>query len=147
MDIRKYLGTSILSAVLLLACGIPGLAKESRTVTLSNNVVVNGTSLPAGKYTVRWENNSSGATIEFVQHHKVVLSTNGGFEERSKSYNRNAAMNTASSLGAPTNAYDCDSVVYYTASDGTISLLEIHFAYSNKMLVFNQEKTERKTAN
>ena len=120
MDIRKYLGTSILSAVLLLACGIPGLAKESRTVTLSNNVVVNGTSLPAGKYTVRWETHSPEATVEIVRRHKVVLSTEGRVEERSKGYDR-------------------DAVVYNTASDGTMSLAEIRFAHSNKVLVFNQE--------
>ena len=119
MNIRKCLGTSVLSVALLLASGIPALATHSATVTLSHDLVLNGTSLPGGQYTVWWETNSSGATIEFVQHHKVVLSTEGRVEERSK-------------------GYDHDAVVYNTASDGTMSLVEIRFAYSNKVLVFNQ---------
>ncbi len=146
MDIRKYLGTSILSVALLLASGIPALAKNSRTVTFSHDVVLNGTTLPAGQYTVQWETHSSGATIEFVQRHKVVLSTDGGFEERSKGYDRNVVVNTAGSLDDRANAYDRDSVVYNTASDGTMSLAEIRFAYSNKVLVFDQETPQLKAA-
>jgi len=119
MNIRKSLGTSVLSVALLLASGIPALASHSATVTLSHDLVLNGTSLPAGKYTVRWETHSPEATVEIVRRHKVVLSTEGGVEERSKGYDR-------------------DAVVYNTASDGTMSLVEIRFAYSNKVLVFNQ---------
>ena len=119
MNIRKSLGTSVLSVALLLASGIPALAKDSRAVTLSHDVVLNGTTLPAGKCSVRWETHSPEATVEFVQHHKVVLSTEGRVEERSK-------------------GYDHDAVVYNTAPDGTMSLVEIRFAYSNKVLVFNQ---------
>ena len=146
MNIRKYLGTSVLSVALLLASGIPALAKNSRTLTLAHDLVLNGTSLPGGQYTVRWVTNSSGGTIEFVQHHKVVLATEGGFEERSKGYNCNVVFNKPGSLDAPTNAYDRDSVVYNTASDGTMSLVEIRFAYSNKVLVFNQEIPQLKAA-
>jgi len=119
MNIRKCLGTSVLSVALLLASGIPALATHSATVTLSHDVVLNGTSLPAGKYTVRWETHSPEATVELVWHHKVVLSTEGRVEERFKDY-------------------ASDSVVYKTASDGTMSILEIRFADSNKVLVFNQ---------
>jgi hypothetical protein len=119
MDVRKYLGTSVLSVALLLASGIPALAKNARTVTFSHDVVLNGTTLPAGKCLVQWETHSPEATVEFVQHHKVLLSTEGRLEERSQGYNR-------------------DEVVYNTASDGTMSLVEIRFADSNKVLVFNQ---------
>ena len=141
MNIRKSLGTSALSVALLLASGIPALAKNSRTVTFSHDVVLNGTTLPAGQYTVQWETHSSGVTIEFVQRHKVVLTTDGGFVEHSKGYDRNMAASTASSLDGRTIAYDRDSVVYNTASDGTMSLVEIRFAYSNKVLVFDQQET------
>jgi hypothetical protein len=147
INLMKHLGTSALSVALLLAAGIPALAKDSRTVTFAHDVVVNGTSLPAGQYSIRWENHSSGTTIEFVQHHKVVFTTEAGFEERSKGYERNMAVNATGSLEGTTNAYDRDAVVYNTASDGTVSLVEIHFADSNKRLVFNQETPQLKAAN
>jgi hypothetical protein len=119
MTIRKSLGTSVLSVALLLASSIPALAKKSATVTFPHDLVLNGTSLPAGKYTVRWQTHSPEATVEIVRDHKVVLSTEGRVEERSKGYDR-------------------DAVVYNIASDGTMSLVELRFAYSNKVLVFNQ---------
>jgi len=147
MDIRKYLGTSVLSVALLLASGIPALAKDSRTVTFAHDFVLNGTTLPAGQYTVRWETNSAGTTIEFVKRHNVVLTTDGGFEERYKGYNRNVVVNTEGSLDNRPDAYDRDSVVYNTASDGKMSLAEIRFAFSNKVLVFDQETPQLKAAN
>jgi hypothetical protein len=139
MDFRKYLGTSVLSVALLLASGIPALAKDSRTVTFAHDFVLNGTTLPAGQYSVRWETNSSGTTIEFVKHHTVVFTTDGGFEERYKSYNRNVVVNTTGRLDDRSDAYDRDSVVYTTTPDGKMSVAEIRFAFSNKVLVFNQE--------
>ena len=119
MDVRKYLGTSVLSVALLLASAIPALAKNARTLTFGHDFVLNGTTVPAGKCSVQWETHSPEATIEFVKHHKVALSTEGRVEERTGNYNRNA-------------------VVYNIASDGTMSLVEIRFADSNKVLVFNQ---------
>ena len=119
MDIRRYLGTSILSAVLLLACGIPGMAKTSRTVALNHNAVLSGKTLPAGKYLVQWEAHSPQATVEFERSHKLVLSTQGRLEDRGKKYKFNM-------------------VVYDTASDGTNTISEIRFAGSSEVLVFNQ---------
>ena len=119
MNIRKYLGTSVLSVALLLASGIPGLAKNSGTLTLQQDAVLKGTTLPAGKYHVRWETHSPEATIEFMRGNKVVISAEGRVEQRDKSYDRNAA-------------------VYSLASDGSRSLVEIRFAASKEVLIFNQ---------
>jgi len=119
MNIRKYAGISVLSVALLLASGIPGLAKNSGTVILQQDAILNGTALPAGTYHIRWETHSPEATIEFTRRHKVVISTEGKVEQRNQSYNRNA-------------------VVYNLASDGSRSLVEIRFASSNQVLVFNQ---------
>ena len=119
MDIRKYLGTSILAAALLLASGIPGLAKNSRTVALARDAVLSGKTLPACDYVVQWEARSPQATVEFARRHKVVLSTEGKLEDRGKKYNSN-------------------TVVYGTASDGTTTISEIRFAGSSEVLVFNQ---------
>jgi hypothetical protein len=119
MNIRNCLGTSALSVALLLASGIPGLAKNSRTVTLHHDAVLSGTSLSAGQYDIQWETHSPEATVKFVQMDKVVLTTESRVEQRDKTYDR-------------------DAVVYNTAPDGTMSLTEIRFAHSNKVLVFNQ---------
>ena len=81
-----------------------------------------------------------------MQHHKVVFSTGGGFEERFKGYDRKEVVNTGSKIEERTNAYDRDLVVYDTAPDGTLSLVEIHFAYSNRVFVFNQETPQLKAA-
>jgi len=117
--IRKYLGASALSVALLLAAGIPSLAASSGTVTLHHDAVLSGTSLTAGQYNIRWETHSPEATVQFVRRHKVVLSTEGRVEARNKTY-------------------DHDTVVYNTAADGSMSLVEIRFAGSSDVLVFNQ---------
>jgi hypothetical protein len=57
--------------------------------------------------------------VEFARGRKVVLSTEGRFEDRGKKYNSN-------------------TVVYDTAADGTMTISEIRFAGSSEVLVFNQ---------
>jgi hypothetical protein len=125
MSIRKNLGTSVLSAVLLLAAGIPAWAANSQKVVFHHDFVLNGTTVPAGKYQVRW--NSPEGTVNFVQQNKVVLSTEGRLEKRARSYDR-------------------DGAVYNTNPDGTMSLVEIRSAYSNKVLTFNQKDLTLKAA-
>ena len=123
MNIRKYLGTPVLATALLLASAIPGLAANSRKVTLPHDAVLSGTNLKvvlsAGQYTIQWETHSPEATVQFAQHHKVILSTEGRVVQRDKKYDRNSA-------------------VYNTAPDGTMSLVEIRFGGSRDVLVFNQ---------
>jgi len=119
MTIRKHLGASVMALGLLLAAGIPGLAANSRTVTLRYDVVLSGTSLTAGQYHIQWQTHSPEASVQFVRRHKVVLSTEGKVEARNKSY-------------------DHDAVVYNTAADGSMSVVEIRFAGSSDVLVFNR---------
>jgi hypothetical protein len=102
-----------------LACGIPALAKNSRTLAFTHDAVLSGKTLPAGKYVVQWATHSPQATVEFAQGHKVVLSAEGTLENRRKRYNSNM-------------------VVYKTASDGSLTISEIRFAGSSAVLVFNQ---------
>lgn len=130
MSIKKHLGTTVLSAALLLVSGIPALANHSagsQTVNFNRDFVLNGTAVPAGKCSVRWQTHSPEATVEFVRHNKVLLSTEGRVEKRSKFYDR-------------------DAVVYDTAADGTMSLVEIRFAWSNKVLVFDQKDLTQKAS-
>jgi hypothetical protein len=118
-NFRKCFATGILCAGLLLAAGIPASAKNSRTVTLQYGAVFHGTSLPAGRYNIKWQTHSPEATVEFLQHHQVVVSAEGKVERRDRTYER-------------------DAIVYGAGSDGSMSVLEIRFADSNKVLVFNQ---------
>jgi len=118
-NVRKYFGTGILSLGLLLAAGIPALGSDSGTVTLLHAVVLHGKTLPAGRYNVEWKTHSPEATVQFVQRYKVILDTQGRVEQRAKKYDQN-------------------EVVYDTSPDGSMSLIEIRFAHSNKVLVFNQ---------
>jgi len=119
-SIRKRFGTGALSLVLLLAAGIPALAKNSGIMILDHDVVLHGKALPAGKYVVEWKTHSPEATVQFVQRYRVVLFAEGRVERRHR-------------------IYDHDSVVYNEEPDGSRSLMEIRFAGSNKVLVFDQK--------
>ena len=119
MNTRKQLGTSVLSVALVLSTGIPGLAWSSHTrkVTLSHQVILAGTTLPAGKYAVAWKTHSPEATVKFMQNHQVLLSTEGIVQKRDRTFKRNE--------------------IVYNASSGMVSLMEIRFAGTNQALVFN----------
>ena len=119
MNIRKNLGIVLASIALLLACGVACFAKNSQTVAVTHNVVLNGTTLPAGQYVISWEVQSPRASVQFARGKKVVLSTQCTFEDRGK---RN----------------DSSAVVYGTAPDGSNSISEIRLSGSNGVLVFNQ---------
>jgi hypothetical protein len=116
---RKWFGTGVLSLGLLLAAGISAAAKESRTIKLDHAIVLQGKKVPAGWYKVEWQTHSPEATVNLLQERKLVVSTEGRLELRDRKSS-------------------CDSVVYDTAPDGSMTLLEIRFAGSNKVLVFNR---------
>ncbi len=137
MNFTKYLGTSVLPVALILAAGVSCLAKNSEGVTFSHDVVVNGTTLPAGHYTVQWNAHSPAATVEFSQHRKVVLSTDGTVLTRKGNY-RSMTLATQDRASEGANVSDPLTVVYDTAPDGTMSLVEIRLAASNKVLVFSK---------
>lgn len=118
-NFRKYVATGVLTLGLLAAASIPALAKNSRTVILEHDAVLNGQTLSAGKYNIQWQTHSPEATVQFIWRHTVIATVEGRVEQRSKSYDR-------------------DMVVYNTGPDGSMSLFEIRFADSNKVLVFNQ---------
>jgi len=51
---------------------------------------------------------------------------------------RDVTLATPDKASEGANAYDPGALVYNTAADGTMSLVEIHLAASNKILVFNR---------
>jgi len=114
----KWLGTGALCFGLLLAAGIPAAAKNARTINFGHAIVLQGKSLPAGKYKVEWQTHSPEATVQILHGRQLVVTTDGRVEQRDK-------INYS------------DAVVYDTAPDGSMTLLEIRFAGSNKVLVFN----------
>jgi hypothetical protein len=137
MNFTKHVGMSVLPVALILAAGVSCLAKNSEGVTFLHSVVVNGTTLPAGHYTVQWNGQSPAATVVFSHRRKVVLSTDGTVLTRKGNY-RNMTLATRDMASEGANVSDPLTVVYDTAPDGTMSLVEIRLAASNKVLVFNK---------
>ena len=119
MFVRKYHRIFIVSVLLLLACGIPGFAKNSRNLTIEHPVVVSGTTLPAGQYAIRWEAQNTQASVQFVKDKKVLVSAQCKFEDRGKKY-------------------DSSTVVYATNPDGSNAISEIRFAGSSQVLIFSE---------
>jgi len=117
-NFRKYFKTGILVLGLLLAAGAPALAKNSGSITVLHDAAVHGKILRAGTYMVEWKTHSPEATVQFSQRFKVALFAEGRVERRDRTYEQN-------------------SVVYDTAPDGSLSIIEIRFADSNKVLVFD----------
>jgi hypothetical protein len=58
-------------------------AKNSVTVTLNDNAVVNGTNLPAGEYKVVIDRDGDNVQATFVSAGKTIAKTSGRFEQRS----------------------------------------------------------------
>lgn len=64
--------------VTALLCVLPFSAmagtKQSATISISEPVVINGTHLAPGDYTVRWSGTGSDAQVEFLHGKKEVVS-------------------------------------------------------------------------
>jgi len=119
MVVRRQCSVFVMSVILVLACVIPGFAKSSGSVALLHEVVVSGTTLSPGRYAVRWEAQSSAASVEFVRGKKVVASAPCKLEDRGKKY-------------------DSSTVVYGSSPDGANTINEIRFAGSSQVLVFSE---------
>jgi hypothetical protein len=70
MKSRRLYSSFMLSAVLLVAA--TALAAEKETVETRQTVTVNGTQLPAGKYTVTWEGSGPTVELKFLKGKNVV---------------------------------------------------------------------------
>ena len=116
-NFSKFFATAIPVIGLLLAVGIPLFGENTGTVTLLHNATLHGKTLRAGTYTVEWKTHSPEATVQFSQRY-IAMFAEGRVERRAKKYEEN-------------------SVVYDTAPDGSRSIIEIRFANSNLVLVFD----------
>lgn len=113
------LAVSILALALAVSAAVPAFAKNERTIRLPFTVVLNGTHLDEGKYTIRWESQSPTLTVSVVKGRKTMATASATMVEREKPY--------------PAN-----EVVTDTASDGTQVIKEIRFAGSSQVIVFSE---------
>jgi hypothetical protein len=70
MKSRRLSSSLMLSAILLLAA--TAFAAEKETVETRETVTVNGSQLPAGKYTVTWEGSGPTVQLKFLKGKNVV---------------------------------------------------------------------------
>src|SRR5438270_12274113 len=107
-----------MTILLTTSCAIHAAGpKTSQNINLEHAVGVSGQTLKAGDVEVRWVTHSPQATVTFVQR-KSTITAEGVFVSRPEKAER-------------------DAVVYRINPDGSRSLLELHFAGSNKVLSFD----------
>ncbi|HLY61961.1 MAG TPA: hypothetical protein VKV95_14540 [Terriglobia bacterium] len=98
---------------------VSALAKNSRKVNFAYLATLNGTQVAAGNYEVTWQTHSPEATVTIADRKRLMVATNGRWEERNTKYESNA-------------------VVYDTNDDGSRSIIEIRFAGLAGALVFDK---------
>jgi len=116
MKSHKLAGCITIGLVLFLMA-VPGMAKDSKLVTMPYSASINGTQLSAGDYQVSWVSHSPEATVTFKQGKQVSATVEGTVVERP-------------------NRYESSSVLYSNNPDGSRTVMEIRFAGTNKVLTF-----------
>ena len=67
------------SALLIIVFALQASAGDvqSRNITVWNDVVISGTELPAGQYTVQWSETGSNVQIRFLRDGDEIVSAEG----------------------------------------------------------------------
>jgi hypothetical protein len=115
---NSHLGISILVLAIALVASAPALANNAHDLRLNYDMLLKGTPLGAGEYSIRWEGHSAKATVTLSKKKAVVATVEGQLVDRGKKYERN-------------------SILFDTNSDGTRIIREIRVAGSSQALVFN----------
>jgi len=103
--------------VLALTLSISAFAgSKAQTITLFQDVQLNGKTLPAGEYTVKCNNTGSTSQVTFLRNGKEVATATGQMKQLS-------------------NAPDSNQVVT-NDGNGRASISEIDFAHSNTGVTF-----------
>jgi hypothetical protein len=92
-------------------------ASKSQDITLYQDAQLNGKTLRAGDYTVKYETTGSTAQVKFVRNGKEVASATGQVKQLTK---------------APDNAQ-----LITSDGNGTSTINEIDFAHSNTGVTFD----------
>jgi hypothetical protein len=91
--------------------------KNEKKLTINQTAALNGTSIPAGNYSVTWSADSGDPTVSFVKGKETVASAQAKWVDRSTKYDQN-------------------EVLYSNSNDGSKTIIEIRFAGMSRALVF-----------
>jgi len=115
----KFAGsTRVLALVLVLALSATAFAASgSSTIKLFSAAQVNGKSLAAGEYKVKWESHSPEAEVTFLQDKTAMATAHAKLVDREQSAREN-------------------SVITRVNGDGSQTIVEIRFEGKKSALVF-----------
>ena len=91
---------------------------KSQTVTLYHDAQLNGKTLPAGEYDVKYESSGSTAKVKFLKNGKEVVTADGQVKQLSNSPQFNQVVTSD--------------------GNGSLSISEIDFAHSSTGVTFQQ---------
>lgn len=122
---RNSLWISLLALGIILSAGATALADNNRTLNLPADVVLQGTRLQAGDYTVTWYHHSPRLTVKFSNARKAQVTASATMVKWSQSYDR-------------------DTIVVSKKADGTRVLRAIVFAGSSQAILFDAQRQSEK---
>jgi hypothetical protein len=93
--------------------------RGSHDITFRNGLILNGTHVPEGDCTVRWESYITDTVVKILQDNLLVTTATGQWVKTDTKYRR-------------------DAFVVRRNPDGSRTLLEIQFGGFAKTLVFNK---------
>ena len=110
----------VLAVMIVLTLSLGAVADSGKTtIKLYNDASLNGKTLAAGEYKVKWERHSVEADVTFSQGKQDVTTVRGKFEERDQP--------------SPYSA-----VITKRNGDGSETITELRFAGKKEVLVLNQ---------
>ena len=110
--------TRVLALVLVLALSATAFAASgSTTIKLFSAAQVNGKSLAAGEYKVKWDSHSPEAEVTFLQDKRAVATAHAKLVDRDQAAREN-------------------SFITRINSDGSETIVEIRFEGKKSALVF-----------
>lgn len=118
MNKKSYLGTVVLTMVLALIASNSVFADGSRKVVLRYDMMLQGTQLAQGEYTINWVSHSPETTVTLAKKSNMVATAQGRMVNASKKFDQNA-------------------VLFDEGPNGARVIREIRLAGSNQAIVFD----------
>lgn len=116
MRLHRSLSVSMV-AMAFVASGLSAKPKDARNLVIAHDVIVAGSHLASGEYSIAWQTHSPEATVTFWHEGKVVATTEGKVVDRGTKYKSN-------------------EVVYIEAANGARAIQELRFRGSSEVIVF-----------